>query len=526
MSKTPERSEPIAARRLLLAGCLLLATGCMIGPNYTRPTTPIARQLVEAPTTQVSTESSVQAQWWKTFNDPVLDKLVERAYGQNLTLQVAGLRVLEARAQRGIAVGQFFPQVQQVNGSFSHIGQSNNTALSVPPRYFDSTSASLDAAWELDVWGKFRRGIESADASLYSSAMNYDDALVTLVADVATTYVNLRGLDERIRLALDNVVIQQNALDIANVRFRAGGTTELDVQQAKAQLSDTQSLVPSLQLARRQAENQLCILLGIPPQNLNELLGGTGLLVPSPPAQTAIGIPAELLRRRPDIRRAEADAAAQCAQIGVAKADLLPHFSLVGTIGYSAENPGDLFKSSSLAYQIGPSFSWDILNYGRIENNVRAQDARFEELLKQYQNTILTAQEDVSNSISGLVRSREQVGFLSDSATAAQRSVDLSMVQYRAGGVDFIRVLNATQFLLQEQQNLVSTRVNVATSAISLNKALGGGWELRKDDEFVPAETIKEMRDRTDWGDITSNDYGSKKEMGVFARPKTDKAPE
>jgi NodT family efflux transporter outer membrane factor (OMF) lipoprotein len=353
--------------------------------------------------------------------------------------------------------------------------------------------------------------------------MNYDDALVTLVADVATSYVNLRGLDERIKLALENVTIQQSSLDIANVRFRAGGTSELDVQQATGQLRDTQALVPVLQLQRRQTENQLCVLLGIPPQDLAEVLGSTQATVPSPPDRTAVGIPADLLRRRPDIRRAEAEAAAQCALIGFAKADLLPHFSLFGSIGYAAENPGNLFDNSSLTYQLGPGFRWDILNYGRIANNVRVQDARFEQLLKQYQNTVLTAQQDVSNSITSLVRSREQAGFLTDSVVASRRSVDLSFTQYRAGGVDFIRVLNATQFLLNEQQNLVISRVNIATSAIALNRALGGGWELRKDDEFVPAETIEQMRQRTNWGDITSSDYGTKKDMRLFARPSVER---
>ena len=504
----------------------MLACGCKVGPNFKTPDAPLAEHWNPPPTTQATTQISTdsaatQQQWWKSFNDPVLDKLVETAYGQNLTLQIAGLRVLEARAIRGIAVGEFFPQVQNVNAAYTHIGVSKNIAGVLEPRFFDSTSATFNAAWELDAWGKFRRGIESADSNLYASVMNYDDALVTLVADVATAYVNLRGLDERIKLAQENVDIQQSALDIANVRFRAGGTSELDVQQATGQLKDTQSLVPVLQLQRQQTENQLCVLLGIPPQDLARIVGTAEVSVPAPPDRAAVGIPADLLRRRPDIRRAEADAAAQCALIGVAKADLYPHFSLLGTIGYAAENPGQLFDNSSLTYQLGPGFRWDILNYGRITNNVRVQDARFEQLIKQYQNTVLAAQQDVSNSITGLVRSREQAVYLTDSVTASRRSVDLSMTQYRAGGVDFIRVLNATQFLLQEQQNLVISRVNLATSAISLNRALGGGWELRKDDEFVPAQTIEEMRKRTNWGDITSSDYSTRKDMRLFARPQT-----
>lgn len=499
----------------------MLVAGCMVGPNYSRPAAPTTRQWTESPTTQVSSESGQHTQWWKSFNDPVLDRLVETAYGQNLNLQVAGLRVLEARAQRGIAVGQFFPQVQAVSGAYLAAGASQNTPLSPPNRYFDQSTLGFEAAWELDVWGKFRRGIESSDASLYATVMNYDDALVTLVADVASTYVNLRGFDQQIKLAEDNVKVQQQALDIANVRFRAGGTTELDVQQAKAQLADTQALVPALHIQRRQTENQLCILLGVPPQDLAAIVGTELRPVPEPPDTTAVGIPADLLRRRPDIRRAEAEAAAQCALIGVATSDLLPHFTIFGTVGYAAENPGDLFKSSSLEYQIGPAFRWDILNYGRIVNNVRVQDARFEQLIKQYQSAVLTAQQDVSNSITGLVRSREAAEYLAAGVVASKRSVDISFTQYRAGGVDFIRVLNATQFLLQEQQSLVTSQVNVATSAIALNRALGGGWEIRTGEEFVPQQTIDEMRKRTNWGDITSNDYGSKKDGLIFTRPDT-----
>ena len=500
----------------------------MVGPNFKTPPVQTTQNFkipatTEA-TTQVSGEAEVQADWWKSFNDPVLDKLVEMAYGQNLNLQSAGLRVLQARARRGIDVGNFFPQLQQVNGSYSRIGASKND-FGYPrngARYFDATSSFLDVNWELDVWGKFRRGIESSDASLYSSVMNYDDALVTLVADIATTYINLRGFDERIQLAQQNVVVQQQALDIANVRFKAGGATELDVQQAKVQLANTQALVPTLQAGRDQAEDQLCVLLGIAPTDLSDILGHELQPMPMPPESIALGIPADLIRRRPDIRRAEADAAAQSAQIGVAATDLLPHFQLFGSIGYSAENPGDLFNASSLAYQVGPSFRWDILNYGRIINNVRVQDARFQELLTTYQNTVLTAQQEVADSITGMVHSREQSLYLLDSVVAAQRSVEIAMTQYKSGGADYIRVLIATQFLVNQQDAYVLSRIDTASSAISLNKALGGGWEMRQGNEFVAPQTISEMRHRTNWGDVTNHNYDSGKDVIFFPRPDTN----
>ena len=419
-------------------------------------------------------------------------------------------------------MGNFFPQLQAVNGSYSHIGLSQNDAQRLANHYFDATSATFDMNWELDVWGKFRRGIQSSDASLYSSVMSYDDALVTLVADVATTYINLRGFDERIKLANDNVVVQQDALDIANVRFKAGGATELDVQQAKVQLSNTLATVPALQAGRDQAEDLLCILLGTAPRDLSDILGTEYQPMPEPPDSVTVGIPADLLRRRPDVRRAEADAAAQSAQIGVAAADLLPHFQLFGSIGYSAENPGDLLNASSLAYQLGPSFRWDILNYGRIINNVRVQDARFEELLTAYQNTVLAAQQEVADSITSFVHSREAVKYLDDSVVAAKlrgRYLD-DPIQIRRRGLHPRARRHAVP--AQPAGEQVVSRINTATSAIALNKALGGGWELRQGHEFVPAGTVEEMRHRTNWGDITKPGYDKRADDVFFPRPDTD----
>lgn len=503
---------------IALAVCLPLV-GCMVGPDFKSAPVQTTDNFKTPPTTQVSSASTEPPDWWKSFNDPVLDKLVDIAYNQNLPLQVAGQRVLQARAERGIAVGNFFPQLQQATGGFAHIGTSRNDANALGNRYFDATSASFDVEWELDVWGKFRRGIESANASLYSSVMNYDDVLVTLVADVATAYINIRGLDERIKLANENVKVQEDALNIANVRFKAGGTSQLDVEQAKVELANTQASVPVLIAQRDAAENQLCVLLGIAPADLSEILGKEEQPIPMPPDSIAVGIPTDLLRRRPDVRRAEADAAAQSAQIGVAVADLLPHFQLFGTIGYTAENPGDLFNASSLAYQVGPAFKWDILNYGRIINNVRVQDSLFEQLLTTYQNTVLTAQEEVANSITSLVHSREESQYLADSVAAAQRGMKIAMLQYRTGGADYVRVLIATQFLVTQEDDLTVARINTATSAIQLNKALGGGWEIREGHEFVPQETIQRMRKRTNWGNITDSNYGNKSDMLLFKRP-------
>lgn len=509
-------------RDLLVVVLIVLLTGCMVGPNYTPPKAPTADTWIESKSPQLKTDAAVQAEWWKVFNDPVLDKLVQMAYSGNLTLRTAGLRVLQARALRGVAVGQFFPQLQEATGGYNRLAVSAQTATPARNRFFNNWQFGGEAAWELDMWGRFRRGIEAADANLYSSVFSYDDALVTLVAEVATAYINIRAFDERLALARENVALQQRSLEIAEARFQAGGTTELDVQQAKSLLASTQALIPTLEIGRRQAENLLCILLGLPPRKLDELLAGPKP-IPSAPATVAIGIPAELLRRRPDVRRAEREAAALCAQIGVAAADLYPAFYISGSFGWQADTFGGMFDRRAFRGNIGPSFQWHLFNYGRIKNAVRAHDAAFQAAIAAYQNTVLQAQQEVENAIVSFLRSQEQVKALTDSVSASKRSVELSLIQYQAGGADYTRVLNSETFLVQQQDALVVAHSNVALSLVALNRALGGGWQIRQGQEFVPPEVIQEMRARTDWGDITSPDYQKKHDMFFFPRPDVDK---
>jgi NodT family efflux transporter outer membrane factor (OMF) lipoprotein len=496
----------------------------MVGPNYETPKSATSDGWIEGKDPQLKSEAAEQVEWWKVFNDPVLDKLVGIAYSENLPLRVAGLRVLEARAQRGVAVGNFFPQVQEATGSYQRVNYSTRTANVFPTPYFNDWAFGGDASWELDVWGKFRRGIEAADASLYSSVLSYDDVLVTLVADVATAYVNIRAFDERLTLARGNVDLQRQSLNIVEARFRAGGTTELDVAQAQTLLANTEAQIPALEIGRRQAENQLCILLGIPPRKLDDILGGAKP-IPSAPPSVAIGIPADLLRRRPDVRKAERDAAAQCAQIGVAKADLYPAFSISGSFGWEAEHFAWTFDRRAFTGTVGPSFQWALFNYGRITNNVRAQDARFEQAITGYQNIVLRAAEEVENAIVAYLRNQEQGKYLAESVTAAKRSVDLALIQYQAGGADYTRVLNTETSLVQQEDSLVVSHGNVALSLVSLHKALGGGWQIRQGKEFVSEETVKRMRARTNWGDVTSPNYSKKSDMLVFPRPDTDKEP-
>jgi NodT family efflux transporter outer membrane factor (OMF) lipoprotein len=470
------------------AGCTswrdYVHNGFKVGPNFCPPAAPVADSWIDAENPNVSTEPPQDADWWRTFNDPVLDSLVCTAYQQNLTLRIAGLRIMEARAQRAIAAGELFPQVQQLNGAYTRTQGSANAANALPNRFYDdwtvgSGSANNVAglAWELDFWGQFRRALESADAHVCSTIYNYDDVLVLLISDVAGNYVTLRTAEQRIQYARKNVEIQKGSLNLADVKFRNGATTRLDVTQGQSNLSQTEATIPPLEAQRRQAANQLCILLGMPPRDIEKALGKRD--IPSASPLVAVGVPADLLRRRPDVRRAEADAAAQCALIGVATAALYPHFSISGSIFYDAQNFKDLFDANSLGGSIGPSFRWDILNYGRLLSGIRVEDARFQQLVVQYQNTVLTANAEAENALVGFLEAQQQVKCLATSAQAAEQSLGLVEEQYRGGKTDFNRVFNVQQALTQQQDQLAVARGSVAENLVQLYKALGGGWQIR-----------------------------------------------
>jgi NodT family efflux transporter outer membrane factor (OMF) lipoprotein len=319
------------------------------------------------------------------------------------------------------------------------------------------------------------------------------------------------------------VAIQTRSFDIADAKFKGGTVTELDSAQAAALLHDTEAQIPGLESDIRQTQNTLCILLGIPPQDLQQILGGTKP-IPTPPAAVTVGIPADLLRRRPDIRRAERQLAAQSAQIGVAKADLFPHFALLGTISIASRDFEDLFKSSSLENFGGPSFRWAILNYGRIENNVRVQDASFQALIGDYETAVLRAQEEVENAIAAYLGTQRQVSFLTGSVGSAARAVELAQFQYREGAADYTRVLNTQQFLVTEQDRLVSTQGSVALNLVAIYKALGGGWELRIGKDFVPQETKRQMVERTSWGGLLSTEEQAQDLNAAAAGTESDRS--
>lgn len=503
-------------RRMLcrvVIACAMVFSGCtQVGPDFIRPEPQVMPQWMEADEAQVRTSAADYLMWWTAFKDPVLDNLVQIAYAQNIPLRVAGARVFEARARLGIAIGEQYPQFQQAVGSALDIRESERTPTAPqrrsPADQFEYKQAQVAAAasWEIDFWGKFQRAVESEDANFLGSIAAYDNALVSLTAEVARTYVVIRTIEERLRIARENVDIQKESLRIVQARFEAGAGTGLDVQQALAQLRGTEAVVPQFEASLRQAKNALCILLGMPPGNLEHLLGDR-LAIPQAPLEVAVGIPADLLRRRPDIRSAELQAAAQSALIGVAKADLYPAFALTGTFGFLASDVGrfglgDIAAWSSRYGSFGPSFQWNFLNYGQITNNVRLQDARFQELIFGYQNTVLRAQQEVEDALTGFLQSQKSLIRLAEAAEAAKQSANLAIIQYRSGATNYTTVITAQQSLLSDQDSLAVAQGAVPQNLIAVYRALGGGWELREGNPFLPADITTAMGKRTNWGGL------------------------
>jgi NodT family efflux transporter outer membrane factor (OMF) lipoprotein len=520
-----KRMRSFASRASFLALIATAPSGCMVGPNYERPSADVneAWQAADA------SESQSSADWWSTFNDATLTSLIHQSHAQNLSLRTAGLRVIEARAARGMAVGDFFPQVQNAFGSIRAEQLSENEAAASADRAFSTDAVGLEAAWELDFWGKFRRGVEAADAELLLAVADFDSVFVTLTAEVATNYILVRSLQERLVYARANVELQAETLELTETRFRAGAVSELDVATARATLANTRALIPELELALRQATLALGVLLGRTPSDLYaELLpaGGTEARVPDAPATIAAGVPADLLRRRPDVRAAERLAASQSARIGQAEADLYPSITIAGSTGFASStfegsgNPdlGDIFDADSFSGFIGLGINWPILNYGRIRNNVRVQDARFEQAVAAYQEVVLRAAADVEAGLSEFLRSRERSTHLYEAVDASNRSVELSLIQYRAGAVDFIRVNDAQTQLVEQQDSLVVSRAAIALGAVRTYRALGGGWEVRGGQEFVDPATAERMRDRTNWGEVLWPDWDQGNDLG-FPRP-------
>jgi NodT family efflux transporter outer membrane factor (OMF) lipoprotein len=486
-------------------------TGCAVGPKYVRPVTAVESAWKEEANHYLSTQSPADSAWWTAFHDTTLTRLIDTAFRQNLQLQIAGLRIYEARAQLGIAVGRQYPQVQAAIARATGIGLSDHAA-NIPglSQNFWDFQVGFDVSWELDFWGKYGRGVKGAQANVLATEADHDDALVSLAAEVARTYAVVRTFQVLLDQARQNEGIQAEGQRIASARFRHGATSELDVTQATTLLESTRATIPQLQSGLEKAENALCTLLGQPSGSIQPaLVSNTG--IPRPPDEVAVSVPAEMLRRRPDVRSIELSAMAQADQVGVARSELYPSFTLTGLLGtQTTDGAGriaqgatfsDLFGPGTFFYSWGPRIVLPLFNYGRLQNNVRAQDARLQQLLVAYQQSVLKAAQEVEDGLAGYLRAREATVFAQNAATSAQRAVDISLAQYREGAIDYQRVLDAQRSLLQEQNTLASTQSAVATNLISLYKALGGGWETRQGQALIPQQMQDDMKHRTNWGD-------------------------
>jgi NodT family efflux transporter outer membrane factor (OMF) lipoprotein len=463
------------------SGCILTSpreyvrNGFKLGPNYCKPPAPVAAEWIQA------RDADVQARhiqdWWTVFEDETLNSLIRTAYEQNPNLRIMGTRILQARAQQGIAAGNLFSQTQQLQGMYAN-GTGN-----AHPAWINLTLFNL--SWEIDFWGRIRRGIESANANLDASVENYDDALVTLLADVATNYAQYRIAQQRIKIARANVRIQEEILTLVEQQEKVGikKVTMLDVNQARTVLEQTRASIPALEITMGQANDTLCTLLGIPPYDLERELGPGPELgsspVPNTPRWVAAGIPVDLLRRRPDVRSAERQVAAQSAQIGIAEADLYPTLAIGGILGYDAISAFGLRPSSGFLGFVNPTFTWKILQYGRILNNVRYQNARLHELIATYQNRVLTAGREVQIPLRGFLRSQEQARDLARSVDAAREALRIGRDQFRVGTIPFNTVFNLETAQVQQQDQLVVARGNITLNLINVYRALGGGWEIR-----------------------------------------------
>ncbi|MGD8329363.1 MAG: efflux transporter outer membrane subunit, partial [Acidobacteriota bacterium] len=473
-----------AARALgaLAATLLLIGVGCTkVGPDYAPPERPLpdATAIPDAWHTQAvegleDGQSHLQ-QWWASLEDPMLDSLIERAYDQNLDIRLAVARIQEARALYGVATGDRLPVID-ANGA-AGMSRTNEAGLSVDiePDTLAVLDVGVDARWEIDVFGRIARNIESAAASYQATVESYRDVLVSLFSEVALAYIDVRSLQDRIRFAQSNIQAQENSLQLTRDRFAAGLTSRLDVAQAESNLADTQARIPQLRQQLEFAYNRLAVLLAQPPGTLSAELAAPGA-IPDPPVQITRGIPADLLRQRPDIRQAERILAAQTAQIGVATADLYPTFSLTGAFTFGLAS-GD-GNTTGFGWNILPGFRWNLFDRERIRNRIRATEAVTEQALVAYEQTVLGALEDVEDAMVAYANEQERRARLFEAVDASQRAVDLVRTQYLSGLTNFQNVLDSQRTLFQLQDQLATSEGIVVQNLVLLYRALGGGWEI------------------------------------------------
>ena len=462
---------------VLGAFSVLTIAGCAVGPNYQKPEIEVPGQYRPA-TTQTAGTEPLEVQWWRTFNDPMLDRYIVAAWRDSLDIRIAAARVREARALRGVASADFWPDVT-ASGSYTRSksgGGDFDSGFDGGGGERSLYQAGFDAIWELDVFGRVRRSVEAANADIQAAEAEFQNTLITLYGEVARNYIELRGFQREIAIAQDNVRAQRETLELTRTRYKAGLTSDLDVARAEAQVAATLSQIPELETLARAAAHRLGVLLGQEPSALLDELDEPKR-IPQPPPAIPVGVPSELLRRRPDIRRAERSLAAETARVGVAVADLFPRFTLTGDVGWSANHFKNLFNSSSLGWSAGPGVSWSIFNAGRVRGQIEAQRARTDAAVAEYQRTVLLALEEVQNALVAYQQDQIRRTTLMQAVEANQRAVNLAQQLYQRGLADFLNVLQAQFNLYASQDALVRSDSEVSADVVALYKALGGGWE-------------------------------------------------
>ncbi|WP_027776004.1 efflux transporter outer membrane subunit [Paraburkholderia caledonica] len=496
---TSSRLRLVSASIVVSMGAAL--SGCIsVGPDFREPDVTLENQWLESLPPAAQSTPAGEAAWWKAFNDPVLSALEQRAYERNLSLQVAGLHIFKARAQLAISGENLLPQSGSASVGASHINTSG--VGPIPPAHLWAEHLHVNAGWEIDFWGKYRRQIESDRAQLRVSEAAYDNALVSMFADVANAYIDLRALEQRIAVARQNLKSVQDSLRLTQARYKRGASSQLDVEQAATLVAETEAQIPPLIKARVQDRDTLAVLLADPPDAVDAHLKGSSA-VPVPPTQIDVGIPADLLRRRPDVRQAALNAAAQSALIGAAKAKLYPSLSLTGLFGLSSGEQHGIGLTQWGGKTIGlfsAGISLPILDRAQLQNAVRIQDAAFQEAVLDYQNTVLQAQKEVEDAIAALRTSLDALAASSRASDASQRALRLANIQYRSGSVTYDSVLDASRSALRDGDSLAQNQGLAALAAVSLYRALGGGWEVAQGQQVVSERIAEEMARRTDWG--------------------------
>jgi len=464
----------------LAAGALALAA-CAVGPDYEKPRTSVPGEWTEkgpavGPAISRTTREVAQvAEWWKAFRDPELTSLIERAAESNLDLKLAEARIREARASRGVTAGGLWPAVDG-SALYSRNRGSENVPLPGAGVQYNYYQAGFDASWEIDVFGGIRRSVEAADAEVGASVEARRDVRVTLLAEVGRNYIEVRGLETEIGIAHQNLQAQKKTFELTQARFQAGRAAELDVVRAQAQVSVTASQIPLLESQRLQAIHRLGVLLGKEPGALREEFQAVAR-IPAPPPVVPVGLPSDLLRRRPDIRTAERELAAATARIGVATAELYPKFSLTGVFALESVSSADFAKGGSRAWSVGPTIQWALFRGGSIRAKIEVENARQEQALILYERSVLVALKEVEDALIAYAKEQAHWTELSDSVKANLRAVELANQRYTQGLVDFLNVLDAQRTVYVSQDALAQSERRISEYLVSLYKALGGGWE-------------------------------------------------